>query len=136
MKPIKVLELSEVDRLKLEKGYHNGPTHSFRIRCKSILLKSEGKSAPQIAEMLEVTVPTVYTWVKRYEENIRIIMLSVRIHHECHGADMGRNLGNSSTGCREEQSVIQQYAPLHQTSGEGIIGRRGDTTETEQHLQF
>ena len=69
MKPIKVIELSEVDRLKLEKGYHNGPTHSFRIRCKSILLKSEGKSAPQIAEMLEVTVPTVYTWVKRYEEN-------------------------------------------------------------------
>ena len=58
MKPIKVLELSEVDRLKLEKGYHNGPTHSFRIRCKSILLKSEGKSAPQIAEMLEVTVST------------------------------------------------------------------------------
>ena len=63
MKPIKVLELSEVDRLKLEKGYHNGPTHSFRIRCKSILLKSEGKSASKIAEMLEVTVPTVYTWV-------------------------------------------------------------------------
>ena len=29
MKPIKVLELSEVDRLKLEEGYHNGPTHSF-----------------------------------------------------------------------------------------------------------
>lgn len=69
MKPIKVLELSEVDRLKLEKGYHNGPTHSFRIRCKSILLKSEGKSASKIAEILEVTVPTVYTWVKRYEEN-------------------------------------------------------------------
>ena len=31
MKPIKVLELSENFRLKLEKGYHNGPTHSFRI---------------------------------------------------------------------------------------------------------
>ena len=28
MKPIKELELSEVDRLKLEKGYHNGPTHN------------------------------------------------------------------------------------------------------------
>lgn len=47
MKPIIVLELSEIDRLKLEKGYHNGPTHSFRIRCKSMLLKSEGKSAPK-----------------------------------------------------------------------------------------
>ena len=56
IKPIKVLELLEVDRLKLENGYHNGPTHSFRIRCKSILLKSEGKSSPKIAEMLEVTV--------------------------------------------------------------------------------
>ena len=32
MKPIKVLELSEFFRLKLEKGYHNGPTQSFRIR--------------------------------------------------------------------------------------------------------
>ena len=69
MKPIKVLVLTEVDRLKLEKGYHYGPTHKYRIRCKSILLKSERKSAPQIAEMLEVTVLTVYAWIKRYEEN-------------------------------------------------------------------
>ena len=69
MEPIKVLNLSEVDCLKLEKGYYNAPTHSFRIRCKSILLKSEGKSVPKIAEILEVTVPTVYPWVKRYEEN-------------------------------------------------------------------
>lgn len=38
MKHIKVLELSEVDRLKLEKGYHNGLTHNYRIRCKFILL--------------------------------------------------------------------------------------------------
>ncbi len=43
MKPIKILELSEVDRLKLEKGYHNDPTHNFRIKYKSMLLKSEGK---------------------------------------------------------------------------------------------
>ena len=69
MKPIKVLELTEVDRLKLEKGYYNGPTHKYRIRCKSILLKSDGKSASQIAEQLEVTIPTVYSWIKRYEEN-------------------------------------------------------------------
>ena len=31
MKPIKVLELSEVNPLKSEKGYHNDPTHSFHI---------------------------------------------------------------------------------------------------------
>ena len=62
MKHIKVLELSEGDRLKLEKGYHNGPTHNYRIRCKSILLKSSGKSASEIAEIFDVTVPTVYAW--------------------------------------------------------------------------
>ena len=65
MKPIKVLELTEVERLKLEKGNYNGPTHKYRIRYKSILLKS----ASLIAEQLEVTVPTVYSWIKRYEEN-------------------------------------------------------------------
>lgn len=69
MKHIKVLELSEADRLKLEKGYHNDPTHNYRIRCKSILLKSSGKSALEIAEIFDVTVPTVYAWIKRYKEN-------------------------------------------------------------------
>ena len=71
MKHIKVLELSEADRLKLEKGYHNEPTHNYRIRCKSILLKSSGKSASEIAEIFDVTIPTVYAWIKRYKENGR-----------------------------------------------------------------
>ena len=69
MKHIKVLELSETDRLKLEKGYHNSPTHNYRIRCKSILLKSSGKSASEIAEIFDITLPTVYAWIKRYKEN-------------------------------------------------------------------
>ena len=56
-------------RLKLEKGYHNGPTHSFRIRCKSILLKSKVNQLPKIVEILEEPVPTIYAWIKRYEEN-------------------------------------------------------------------
>ena len=33
MKPIKILELSEVNHLKSEKDYHNDPTLSFHIRC-------------------------------------------------------------------------------------------------------
>ncbi len=69
MKHIKVLELSEADCLQLEKGYQNGSTHNYRIRCKSILLKSSGKSASEIAEIFDVTVPTVFAWIKRYKEN-------------------------------------------------------------------
>ncbi|MEJ8764177.1 helix-turn-helix domain-containing protein [Phocaeicola sp. HCN-40430] len=64
-----MLELSESDSLKLEKGYHNSSIHNYRIRCKSILLKSTGKSASEIAEIFDVTVPTVYAWIKRYKEN-------------------------------------------------------------------
>lgn len=59
-----MLELSEADRLKLKKGYHNGPTHNYRIRCKSILLKSSEKSASEIAEIFTVTIPTAYAWIK------------------------------------------------------------------------
>ena len=69
MKPIKASGLTEANRLKLAKGYYNGPTHKYRIRRKSILQKSEGKSASKIAEQLEVAVPTAYSWMKRYEEN-------------------------------------------------------------------
>lgn len=69
MKHIKVFELSESHRLKLEKDYHNGSTHNYRIRCKSILLKSSGKSTSEIAEIFDVTVPTVYVLIKRYREN-------------------------------------------------------------------
>ena len=69
MKHIKVLELTEADRLKLEKDYQNDPTHNYRIKCKSILLKSSGKYASEIAEIFNVTIPTIYAWIKRYKES-------------------------------------------------------------------
>lgn len=62
------LELSEADRLKLEKGYRNGSTHKYRIRCKAILLVADGKTGPQIGELLDVTLPTVYKWISRFKE--------------------------------------------------------------------
>lgn len=58
MKHIKVPELSEADRFKFEKDYHNSPVS-----------KSSGKSVSEIAEIFDVTIPAVYTWIKRYKEN-------------------------------------------------------------------
>ena len=43
---------------------------------------------------------------KSYEENIRIIMLAVYIHHECHGTDMGRDMGHGSSSSREERCAL------------------------------
>ena len=33
------------------------------------MLKSSGKSASEIAEIFDVTIPTVCEWIKRYKEN-------------------------------------------------------------------
>lgn len=62
-----VQKLSEVERLKLEKGYVYGLTSRYRTRCKAILLFSEGYSPLQIADILNVTNPSVYMWIKRFE---------------------------------------------------------------------
>lgn len=68
MKHIKVLELSGADRLKFEKGYHNGPTHDHCIRCTSILLKLFGISDSEITEKFDVIVPTAYALIKRHKK--------------------------------------------------------------------
>ena len=38
----KVLELTEAQRLELERGFRLGEKHCFRMRCRAVLLKSEG----------------------------------------------------------------------------------------------
>lgn len=63
----RVRTLAVQERNQLEYGYKSGKTHTFRIRCKIILLSDDGKSARQISEQLEVDTDTVYTWLKRYE---------------------------------------------------------------------
>ena len=62
-----VLKLSESDRLKLENGYQYGLTSRYRTRCKAVLLFSEGYSPLNIANILNVSNPSVYKWIKRYE---------------------------------------------------------------------
>lgn len=69
MKYIKVLKLNEADSFKYNKVYHNDSTYNYRIICKPILLKLYGKSASEIVEIFDVTVPTVYALIKYYKEN-------------------------------------------------------------------
>lgn len=50
MKHIKVLELSEANRLELEKGYHNGPTHNYQSvsKAREAWEKASGKKTSDI----------------------------------------------------------------------------------------
>lgn len=66
---IKVIELSEGQRQVLEREYRTGKTHSYRQRCKGVLLKSKKRSSAEVAEQLGCNEVTVNVWLKRFEES-------------------------------------------------------------------
>ena len=66
MGKITKIELSESERIKLNSGFREGRSHCYRMRCKAILLKSEGLSSKAIGQIVEMTQISVNNWVKRY----------------------------------------------------------------------
>lgn len=66
MGKITKIELSESERFKLNLGFREGTSHCYRMRCKAVLLKSEGHSSKAIGEVVEMTQISVNKWVKRY----------------------------------------------------------------------
>ena len=63
---ITTLQLTASEKHDLEIAYKTGDSHCYRTRCKAILLKSQGKSANEIASILDVSIPSVFNWIKRY----------------------------------------------------------------------
>ena len=59
--------LTAEQKQELEQGYKYGSSHDFRIRCYSILLSNQGKSIPEIRELLQVTNQSIYAWFNRWE---------------------------------------------------------------------
>ena len=52
----------------LEREYRVGKTHSYRQRCKGLLLKSEQRTSAEVAQQLGCNEVTVNVWFRRYEE--------------------------------------------------------------------
>lgn len=67
MGKIKTLELTPMQQSALGKGYRNGSSHGFRMRCRAVLLKAQGLSSSTIGEQLEMNPASVNGWVKRFE---------------------------------------------------------------------
>jgi transposase len=67
MGKIKTVKLTQAQRSALEKGYRTGHSHAFRMRCQMILLKSEQRTASEIANVLGCCEVVVNNWLKRYE---------------------------------------------------------------------
>ena len=64
---IKVIQLTDEQRQQLEEGFRKGKSHAFRMRCRTILLKSKGLTSMEVGEQTEMTHISVNSWVKRFE---------------------------------------------------------------------
>ena len=68
MSRLKTINLTGEERHVLERGYRQGDSHSYRLRCHMILLKSEARSSLEVAQILGCCEVVVNTWLKRYQE--------------------------------------------------------------------
>ena len=64
---IKILTLTDSQRIQLTRGFRHGESHVFRMRCRAILLKSEGLNSRSVGEQTEMTAQSVNGWIKRFE---------------------------------------------------------------------
>jgi transposase len=64
---IKILTLTKSEQGELTLGFRTGESHCFRMRCRAVLLKSEGLSSARVGEQTEMTAQSVNGWVKRFE---------------------------------------------------------------------
>ena len=66
MAKIKLVELPTTQRAALEHGYQHGSSPAFRQRCQMILLKSQGRTASEVAAIVGCCEMSVHNWVQRY----------------------------------------------------------------------
>ncbi len=62
------IPLTENQRKELEKGYKEDKSARFRQRCHIILLKSQDRTAKDIASIVNLNTKTIYHWLNKYEE--------------------------------------------------------------------
>jgi transposase len=66
MGKIKKLELTDIQRVQLAKGFRSGTSHCLRMRCRAVLLKADGLSSVKAGELTDMSLVSVNTWMKRF----------------------------------------------------------------------
>lgn len=64
---VRVVKLTDPERITLQNGYQNHPKHHFRQRCHALLLSDTGWSCKEIADLFNIRTRTIYTWMDRWE---------------------------------------------------------------------
>lgn len=50
----------------MEEGFRHGKSHAYRMRCRVILLKSQGLTSKEVGVQTEMTHISVNSWLKRF----------------------------------------------------------------------
>ena len=67
MARIKIVQLTDKQRLQVEEGFRNGQGHAFRMRCRVVLLKAKGLTSIEVGKQTDMTNVSVNAWIKRFE---------------------------------------------------------------------
>lgn len=51
----------------MEEGFRHGKSHAYRMRCRALLLKSQGLTSKEVGVQTEMTHISVNSWLKRFE---------------------------------------------------------------------
>lgn len=64
----KVIDLTEAEKTELESGYKYSKSSIFSRRCHYVLLKNQGKTSQEIADIFGVTDQVINRWCNRFLE--------------------------------------------------------------------
>lgn len=64
----KFIKLTQEQVIALQAGRKNHPSYQFRDRCQCLLLSNAGKSVKELAQILQVSTISIYTWFHRWED--------------------------------------------------------------------
>lgn len=65
----KIIDLTDAAKHELEEGYKYSKSPQFSRRCHIVLLKSQGRTSKEIADIFGITTQPVNRWCNRYLES-------------------------------------------------------------------
>jgi transposase-like protein len=98
--------LTNEQRLELEHNYKIGDSHSFRQRCRMILLKSSGKLTKDICQIVGIKSQNqVNIWIRRYQSDYDTVGVSILYNADGQGR---KPIFDSKTESEKIKAVVKQ----------------------------
>jgi transposase-like protein len=98
--------LTNDQRLELEHSYRTGDSHSFRQRCRMVILKSSGKLTKDICQTVGINSQNqVNIWIRRYQSDYDTVGISVLHNAEGQGR---KPIFDSKTESEKIKAVVKQ----------------------------